>query len=154
MGTKELKNKLKKLNTCLSDESKEGYLTALNTLLFVFKERIKNGYGAAGEDLGVYISYWKKIREGKGKQTQYKDLFFNGDLFRSIQTGTSEGRQAIGFLLDKYRIIMRGQESQLAASKGLIGESIAIGKISKEEIDILKDEINKQINITIDKCLN
>ena len=49
---------------------------------------------------------------------------------------------------------MRGQESQLAASKGLIGESIAIGKISKEEIDILKDEINKQINITIDKCLN
>lgn len=153
MGTKELKDKLLKLNKCIEDDSREGYLTALNTLLFVFKERIRLGQAAQGESLGVYRSYWKKIRESQGKQTLYKDLFFNGDLFRSIQIGTSQGRQAIGFIVDKYRLIMRGQESQLAESKGMVGESIQIAKISEKEKEILKDEIHNQISITINKCL-
>ena len=65
MGTKELKDKLLKLNKCIEDDSREGYLTALNTLLFVFKERIRLGQAAQGESLGVYRRYWKKIRESQ-----------------------------------------------------------------------------------------
>lgn len=144
MSIKALKSKLEKLNQCLEDENNEGNLTALNSTLDVYKKRMLAGLDSNLETLGKYVSYWKKIRDKKGKQTNYKDLFFEGNMYRDIQTGTSGGQLAIGFLTDKSRLIMQGQENFVDSN---------IRSLSKEEKKILSESINEQRKITIERCL-
>lgn len=77
----------------------------------VFRERKATDQSS----LGPYFSEsWKKKRQSKGRQTGVKDLFFNGDLFRSITKGEDDkGNVVLGFSRERQREIAGYQEEYL-----------------------------------------
>lgn len=77
------------------------------------KVRIFNKGGAVSAPIGRYRSRsYRKKRSKAGRQTGYKDLEFDGDLRRSIQTGKRKTGAVIGFDNDRAKDIAGYQEDQ------------------------------------------
>lgn len=77
------------------------------------KVRIFNKGGAVDSKIGKYRSRsYRKKREKAGRQTGFKDLEFNGDLRRSIQTGKRSTGAVIGFDNGRAKQIAQYQQDQ------------------------------------------
>lgn len=139
--------RLKNLETCIEKEKKKIQFSALNTANGLMHKRIFNqGLSSDGTALGVYRSkQWKKTRENKPRQTAYKDLFFNGDLSRSLTVGENNGDFVLGLSTDKARLIMEGQESQTRKT---------ISEITKETEDKVIEIANEMIAECISSIFN
>lgn len=85
---------------------------ALQDALGQMLQRIFNrGEDAQGNIIGPYSSEtYKQLRESRGLQTTKIDFQFNGDLFRSIDIGTSNDVPAIGITNTKSSEISVYQE--------------------------------------------
>lgn len=135
--------KMNNLKRCFDSNKKQIVLPAMKLAEGLLKKRIFNeGKASDGARIGSYsqLSGWRKIRESKGRQVAYKDLFFNGDLQRNITVGTNKGDFVLGFASDKFRKIMEGQEQQ--TSKDIIN-------LTKEEVD----KVSKLLGKEFSQCL-
>ncbi len=123
--------KLNRLTKTLVNGKSRIEVGALVATSGVYKKRIFNRAQATdGSDIGSYKSKsYKAKRKSRGRQTSKKDLFFEGDLFRSIQVGRSGSENVIGYLRNQERRIARFQEQQ--TRKDIFG-------ISKNEVNVLR----------------
>lgn len=88
-------------------------LAAAKTAEGEIKARIFNRGGAVNGSIGKYRSRsYRKVRAKAGRQTGYKDLEFEGDLRRSIQTGKRRDGAVVGFTNAKSAKIAGYQEDQ------------------------------------------
>jgi hypothetical protein len=64
----------------------------MNKLLGTIKQRVFNkGESTDDGQIGQYSAGWAKVRKSRGRQTDYVDLQFEGDLFKSMKTGIDDG---------------------------------------------------------------
>lgn len=90
-----------------------GVLAAAKTAEGIIKRRIFNEGRAVSGRIGAYRSRSYRAKRNKaGRQTGYKDLEFDGDLRRAIQTGKSSKGAVLGFVNDRAADISTYQEDQ------------------------------------------
>lgn len=114
-------------------------LSAMKRAEGKIKQRVFNrGEATNGTPLGPYKSVQhKKLRRAKGRQTGYKDLQLDGDLFRSFVTGEIDNKAALGFSTNKQRIIAQGQTQQ-------VGKDIF--NLSRDEFELIERTILAEVN--------
>lgn len=108
------------------------------------KQRIFNqGKTEEETSIGKYKEgYYKRKREKFGRQTEYVDLEFKGDLRRSIVKGTKNGKIVIGFnndnsaeiaegLEERYNTTIFAASEQEAKNAAAIGEKYMIDQLTK-----------------------
>lgn len=105
------RNRRRKIN----QKEEQAKLLAYKKAEALLKRRIfTNRQATDGSSLGTYKSdQHKKLRRSKGRQIQEKDLFLEGDLFRSIAVGrNSRNELVLGFNRDRFKKIAEGQQRQ------------------------------------------
>lgn len=87
---------------------------ANNTALGDITRRIFNeGKRSDGSSIGQYkVGPYKNKRESSGRQTNYIDFQFSGDLFYSIQVGNLNGKPAVGIISQKEADISENLEKR------------------------------------------
>lgn len=127
----------------LQRASNKAAIAAANTANALMKTRIFNRGGAVNSKIGKYRSRsYRKKRIKAGRQTGYKDLEFDGDLRRPIQTGERSTGAVIGFTNDAARNIAVYQEEQ--TGKDIFG-------LAKTEIETAKKTFIKSYRARIAK---
>ncbi|CAH1002674.1 hypothetical protein LEM8419_03546 [Neolewinella maritima] len=97
-------------------------LAAASTALGSMKRRIFNEGEAEEGRIGRYRSRsYRKKRQKAGRQVDYKDLEFEGDLRRSIQVGARDDGAVIGFTSVHSRRIAEYQETERQTGKDIFG---------------------------------
>lgn len=133
-------------------------IAALKNIEADMKQRIfDNSTGTSGEVFGSYRSEaYKKRRKDAGRQTDIKDLQFSGHLKTDMQVGVSSGKNVIGFLDDKSKDIVKGQEDGSKTRYGTFVPQIGfpIFKPQDEEISEGIKKYNEVINDKIKEVFN
>lgn len=100
---KQIGKKIEDSIPLIQKAAQDALVVASQDALGQVTQRIFNrGQDVNGNPIGIYENedYIKK-RTGKGLQVGYKDFQFNGDLFRSVDIGTSEDKIVIGITNEK-----------------------------------------------------
>lgn len=102
--------KLKSLPKCVNRNRVS--IPALKLVEGLMKRRIFNdGLASDNTSIGQYVSNWKNVREKNNRQNSYVDLSFEGNLLKSVQVGTSDGDNVLGFSTTKQRLIAENNEN-------------------------------------------
>lgn len=93
-----------------------------------------------GTDLQSFGSYrsdaYKSKRAAKGRQTNIKDLEFDGTLRRNIVIGKNQGRNVLGFDSERSIIIREGQEKGSKTRGGVPVKQIGFDIFAPNETEI------------------
>jgi hypothetical protein len=73
-------------------------ISSLKRVEGLVKLRVHNkGRNSEDTQIGTYSPGWAKVRRSRGKQVNFVDLQFEGDLIRGYSVGIHEGDNAFGF---------------------------------------------------------
>lgn len=135
--------KLQRLKDVLKEGRAKAELAAIKTLEADMKRRVFNdGKASDGTPLGPYRSRHRLKRQLAGRQVQYKDLEFEGDLRRSLTTGELDGHAVLGFTRDRERIIAEAQQGNRQTGKVIWQPS---GDELQDMLDVLIDSLEDDI---------
>ena len=139
--------KLQKLKKALSEIRARSEVVGILQLNADMQKRIFNqGLASDGKPMGPYLSAGhKKRRSNMQRQIGYKDLELTGALRRSLVVGESKGHSALGFTVDRSRIIAIGQEQQIGRP---------IWRPTKTELDRMLKAMITQINKDLKRALS
>jgi hypothetical protein len=142
-------NKLNNTEDCLkSDGTIE--LASLQVLKKAILDRVFNKDGGVATDetpLGEYRSLnYLGRRRNKNFTNILKNLYFNGDMFRSIVTGTKGDRIGLGFDNKDIAEIARHQED----SENQVDKPVFYP--TAEEIELVREDLRQNIINKIKEC--
>lgn len=142
---KEFSGKLNKLAQYFDDQKNQIEVAALSVAESLFEKRIfTHGIDANGQQIGAYADgSYKNLRARLGKRTSFKDLYFDGDLFRSISVGRAGHKNALGFTDPDEAQIADYQEEQTGKT---------VFTLSEEEKSIMQDVLKEEVNRIIKEC--
>lgn len=142
---KEFSAKLEKLGKCFADQKNRVEVAALSQAEVLLEDRIFNhGIDAKGKQIGAYKEgRYKELRKNAGKRTSFKDLYFHGDLFRSISVGRAGSKNALGFTDRDEAEIGEFQEEQTGKT---------IFTLSEKEKEIMHDVLIQETNRIVKEC--
>jgi len=117
MAKQTIKEVTRKIEASLADISAieaNAEVLANNTALGDITRRIFNeGKRSDGASIGQYkVGPYKNKRENAGRQTNFIDFQFSGDLFYSIQVGNLNGKPAVGIISQKEADISESLEKR------------------------------------------
>lgn len=131
------------ISECVNVARDRAYFFALTNLLANMKKRIfEEGKASDGSLIGRYQlipGRHRRKRVANNRQVGYVDLFFDGDLAKSVQVFKIDGNHAIAFSFRKFRLIAEGNEGQrkkkiFAPTDEEVQEAILdVGRFFKEE---------------------
>ena len=142
MTPQELNNKLDKAAPAIAEALSKLELRAAQTAFGILTLRVFTGTGGAkdtrGRNLKPYSKGYAKFRENYpgGRQTDVKDLQLTGQLFKSVDVGTKNGKPAMGFTNELASNKADWQEKQ---------NKTVIFALSAEEKDRVVDEAKTQV---------
>jgi len=99
-------------------------LFAAQEALTVITERVFTGASkdSNGNKLSGYSEGYAKRREKAGRQSKNKDLIFNGNLFNSVNVGTSNNKPVLGITNQRSAEIAGYLEEQEEKSIFVLGD--------------------------------
>lgn len=99
MTLDELNKKLEEVAEDMAKLAVDAPFAVVKNVEGIYLKRIFNrGLDTNGSSIGEYKkASYKKKRDAEGRQTDYVDLQFKGDLFNSIQSGTQDEKAVIFF---------------------------------------------------------
>lgn len=113
-------------------------IAALSELNSIIQTRVFSK--SQGTDLQSFGSYrsesYKSKRAKNGRQTNIKDLEFDGTLRRSIVIGKNQGRNVLGFDSERSIIIREGQEKGSKTRGGVPVKQIGFDIFAPNETEI------------------
>lgn len=119
-------------------KTKEIEIGGINLLRAVLVGRVFNNLGGLATDetpLGKYSEPYLAKRIRRGKLNILKNLYFAGDLFRSIVTGQVDNKSAVGFDNKELSEIARFQEdSDLQVNRPIFTPTVEEQNLVKEYI--------------------
>lgn len=125
-------------------------LASLQLLKKYILDRVFNkdgGVATDGTPLGEYKSLsWLDKRRNKNFTNILKNLYYNGDMFNSIVTGTKGEQLGLGFNNKDIAEIARHQEN----SENQVDRDIFYPTI--EEIDLVREDLRQNIINKIREC--
>lgn len=134
-----------RLRRCLKKHAADAAIPGLKLVQGQILQRIHNrGEATNGSKIGDYLSSWRDVRLAAGYQVSYVDLQWEGDLFRSVVVGTSNGVPVLGFSSDRERY--KAVRHELFRKK-------SIWKPSKKERQALNKAYGRELGNRLRKCL-
>lgn len=131
-------------------QTKEIELGGINLLRSALVGRVFNNSGGFATDetpLGNYSESYLSKRLRKGKKNILKNLYYSGDMFRSIVTGQIGEKSAVGFDNKELAEIARFQEdSDIQVNRPIFTPTVEEQNIVKEFIVEALIEKLKELN--------
>jgi hypothetical protein len=137
--------KLSILNTLINDlptyVEERLKIIAGKDLTALIRLRVQKGERADGGSFKPYAELTKKIRASKGKQTNFKDFTFTGEMWRNFgEKGTSKSGNEV-----KITIGGKTSDSEYKISENTEREEFSIIKPSESELALVENILKENI---------
>lgn len=136
--------RLEKLKTVIAEKKDMIEVNALNAMHRLMSNRVfKNGLDVNKNPIGPYSPRYREIRRRLGLAYLNKNMYFDGDLFRSVQVGKAKSKNALGFTDQDEADIAAINEER---------EDTIIFEPNEAEIQIAEDILKEQSEKVIREC--
>lgn len=146
--SKAITKKFDSIISCIAESKNRVEVAALEHGMGLMLKRIFT-YGIAldGNDMGPYSEAYLAKRIRARKINTVKNLYFEGNLFRSIQVGTYRGKNVIGFTdNDMAQIAEYQEESDIQVNRPIFG-------FTETETEETMRILREQVAEVLKKCL-